>query len=415
MKKIPMILLAMFTLSGCDRQEMIYSFNHVEEASVDNEVENTESVDNIQAETEQAVDITTEEPEISDVYSGPTVTLAMVGDVLLHTPVEESCQAEDGSYDFSSLFANVKDEVQAADIAIVNQEVIIGGEELGVSGYPSFNAPYEVADALAETGFDVILHGTNHAMDQGKKGITNCLSNWEKKHPDIKILGINKSQDAQDSVTVLAQNGIKIAVLNYTYGLNGIALPSDMPYAVNLLDEEKVKADIASAKEQSDFVVVCPHWGTEYSLQPDSMQKKWTKIFAESGVDLVLGTHPHVIEPIEWVEDETTGHQMLVYYSLGNFVNWTSSSGDGIANRMVGGMAEITVGLDEAGRGFIVDYGVNALVTQVEQGYGGVTTYFLRDYTDEMAGKNAIMEQDVNFSREYCTKLCTDIWGDLWE
>ena len=354
MKKIPMILLAMFTLSGCDRQEMIYSFNHVEEASVDNEVENTESVDNIQAETEQAVDITTEEPEISDVYSGPTVTLAMVGDVLLHTPVEESCQAEDGSYDFSSLFANVKDEVQAADIAIVNQEVIIGGEELGVSGYPSFNAPYEVADALAETGFDVILHGTNHAMDQGKKGITNCLSNWEKKYPDIKILGINKSQDAQDSITVLEQNGIKIAVLNYTYGLNGIALPSDMPYAVNLLDEEKVKADIASAKEQSDFVIVCPHWGTEYSLQPDSMQKKWTKIFAESGADLVLGTHPHVIEPIEWVEDETTGHQMLVYYSLGNFVNWTSSSGDGIANRMLGGMAEITVVFDEAGKGFIV-------------------------------------------------------------
>ena len=139
------------------------------------------------------------------------------------------------------------------------------------------------------------------------------------------------------------------------------------------------------------------------------------KIFAESGADLVLGTHPHVIEPIERVEDETTGHQMLVYYSLGNFVNWTSSSGDGIANRMVGGMAEITVGLDEAGRGFIVDYGVNALVTQVEQGYGGVTTYFLRDYTDEMAGKNAIIEQDANFSREYCTKLCTDIWGDLWE
>lgn len=415
MKKIPMILLAMFTLSGCDRQEMIYSFNHVEEASVDNEAENTESVDNIQANTEQAMDITTEDLEISDVYSGPAVTLTMVGDVLLHTPVEESCQAEDGSYDFSSLFANVKDEVQAADIAIVNQEVIIGGEELGVSGYPSFNAPYEVADALAETGFDVILHGTNHAMDQGKKGITNCLSNWEKKYSDIKILGINKSQDAQDTITVLEQNGIKIAVLNYTYGLNGIALPSDMPYAVNLLDEEKVKADIASAKEQSDFVVVCPHWGTEYSLQPDSMEKKWTKIFAESGADLVLGTHPHVIEPIERVEDETTGHQMLVYYSLGNFVNWTSSSGDGIANRMVGGMAEITVGLDEAGRGFIVDYGVNALVTQVEPGHNGVTTYFLKDYTDEMAGKNAIIEQDENFSREYCTKLCTDIWGDLWE
>ena len=122
-----------------------------------------------------------------------------------------------------------------------------------------------------------------------------------------------------------------------------------------------------------------------------------------------------MIEPVERVTDETTGNQTLVYYSLGNYVNWTSSSGDGIANRMVGGMAEVTIGLDENGEGFITDYGVNALVTQVEQGYGGVTTYFLRDYTDEMAGKNAIIEQDANFSREYCTKLCTDIWGDLWE
>ena len=415
MKKIPMILLAMFMLSGCDRQEMIYSFNHVEEASVDNEAENTESVDNIQIAPEQAVEITTEEPEISDVYSGPTVTLTMVGDVLLHTPVEESCQAEAGSYDFSSLFVNVKDDVQAADIAIVNQEVIIGGEELGVSGYPSFNAPYEAADALVDTGFDVVLHATNHAMDQGKKGVTNCLANWEKKYPQITISGINKSQEAQDTVTILEQNGIRIAILNYTYGLNGIALPQDMPYAVNLLDEEKVVSDIASAREQADFVVVCPHWGTEYSLQPDSMQKKWTEIFVRNGVDLVIGTHPHVIEPVEWVTDETTGNQTLVYYSLGNYVNWTSSSGDGIADRMVGGMAEVTIGLDENGEGFITDYGVNALVTQVEPGYGGVTTYFLRDYTDEMAQKNAIISQDANFSREYCTKLCTDIWGDLWE
>ena len=323
MKKIPMILLAMFTLSGCDRQEMIYSFNHEEEASVDNEVKKTETVDNIQPETEQAMDITTEDPEISDVYSGPTVTLAMVGDVLLHTPVEESCQAEDGSYDFSSLFANVKDEVQAADIAIVNQEVIIGGEELGVSGYPSFNAPYEVADALAETGFDVILHGTNHAMDQGKKGITNCLSNWEKKYPDIKILGINKSQDAQDSVTVLEQNGIKIAVLNYTYGLNGIALPSDMPYAVNLLDEEKVKADIASAKEQSDFVIVCPHWGTEYRTTANSEQEELADFLFQNGVDVILGNHPHVLEQMEkrtiTLADGSTKDGFVIY-ACGNFI-----------------------------------------------------------------------------------------------
>lgn len=399
------ILFSMLLISGCGKEQAVHSFNEETETSVDNISENTEAVDkNL---------INTEEP--SDVNENPTVTLVMVGDILLHISVEQSCHAQDGSYQFSGLFANVKERVQAADIALVNQEVILGGEELGVSGYPAFNAPYEVADALVDTGFNVILHATNHAMDKGKTGIVNCISNWEEKYPEIEVLGINKSKETQDTITILQENGIKIAVLNYTYGLNGISLPADMPYAVNLLEEDKVKTDIALAKQQSDFVVVCPHWGTEYSLQPDSMQEKWTKIFAENGVDLVIGTHPHVIEPIEWVEDETTGNRMLVYYSLGNFVNWTSGSGKGIANRMVGGMADVTIGLDENGEAVIEDYGVRALVTQVESGYGGVTTYFLKDYTDELAEKNAIVKQDADFSKEYCEKLCDEVWGDLWE
>ena len=403
------ILFSTLLISGCGKGQAVHAFNEEKETSVDNISENTEAVDNDMASTEET------EKEPSDVSENSTVTLVMVGDILLHTPVEESCHTEEGSYSFLPLFSQVKNEVQAADIAIVNQEVILGGEELGVSGYPAFNAPYEVADALVDTGFNVILHATNHAMDKGKTGIVNCISNWEEKYPEIKVLGINKSKEAQDTITILQENGIKIAVLNYTYGLNGISLPADMPYAVNLLDEEKVKTDIALAKLQSDFVVVCPHWGTEYSLQPDSMQEKWTKIFAENGVDLVIGTHPHVIEPIEWVEDETTGNRMLVYYSLGNFVNWTSGSGKGIANRMVGGMADVTIGLDENGEAVIEDYGVRALVTQVEPGYGGVTTYFLKDYTDELAEKNAIVKQDADFSKEYCEKLCDEVWGDLWE
>ena len=264
---------------------------------------------------------------------------------------------------------------------------------------------------MAETGFDVILHGTNHAMDQGK-GITNC-TNWEEKYPDIKILGINKSQDAQDSVTVLEQNGIKNCGIKLYIWSEWNCVTTGYTICSQSFRWGKVVSDIASAREQADFVVVCPHWGTEYSLQPDSMQKKWTEIFVRNGVDLVIGTHPHVIEPVEWVTDETTGNQTLVYYSLGNYVNWTSSSGDGIANRMVGGMAEVTIGLDENGEGFITDYGVNALVTQVEQGHGGVTTYFLRDYTDEMAGKNAIIEQDANFSREGIVQNCVRISGAI--
>ena len=406
MKKIPMILLAMFTLSGCDRQEMIYSFNHVEEASVDNEVENTESVDNIQAETEQAVDITTEEPEISDVYSGPTVTLAMVGDVLLHTPVEESCQAEDGSYDFSSLFANVKDEVQAADIAIVNQEVIIGGEELGVSGYPSFNAPYEVADALADTGFDVILHGTNHAMDQGKKGITNCLSNWEKKYPDIKILGINKSQDAQDTITVLEKNGIKIGMINYTDILNCKGdYNADGQYLVDMLDYDRLATLIQRTKEASDFVIVFPHWGTEYNLGTDASQTEQAAFLAAQGVDLVIGTHPHVVEPIDYI-DRPDGGKMLIYYSLGNFQSLQRKEAT-----LLGGMAKVTIKKDFKGAR-IVDFDMETLVTDYRLGgvrvtdyFDIITTYPWSKYSRAIAESGNIGNGNANFNLDYMFQL----------
>lgn len=348
----------------------------------------------------------TTEDTVSD-----SLSVLMVGDILLHTPVEESALQSDGSYDFTAIFANVKSEIEAADVAIVNQEVILGGEELGISGYPAFNAPYEAGDALADAGFDVICHATNHALDKGKRGITNCLGYWQDRHPDMAVLGIYESEEAQDEIYVCEQNGIRIAVLNYTYGTNGIALPEDMPYAVNLLEEEQVRADLQAAEELADFTIVCPHWGTEYSLDVSESQRKWARIFLEGGADLVLGTHPHVIEPIEWVRDEEQDLEMLVYYSLGNFVNWTSGTGAGVANRMVGGMAQITLERGEDGEVSIADYGVTPLVCHVEEGTDGVTVYALSDYTEELAERNAIVGQDSEFSLEYCEKLCEEVFS----
>lgn len=418
-------------IGGCDRQETIAYFNSETAETVDNISETEDVVDN---EAGDAVANGTAEvgsgqneviEETEEPYTGPTVSLVMVGDILFHTPVAESGVQEDGSYNYDALFTNVKDEIGAADLALVNQEVIIGGEALGISGYPSFNAPYELGDALAEAGFDVVLHATNHTLDQGKKGVRNCLSFWKNQHPEMAVVGINESQDAQNNnIYVYEQDSIRIAILNYTYGTNGIELPSDMPYAVNLLEEEKVVADIEKAKEEADFIIVCPHWGTEYQLTPSGKQERWTEIFLENGVDLVIGTHPHVIQPIEWIsrEDETaagTGAAdadgMLVYYSLGNFLNWTSSSGEGIANRMVGGMAEVTIGIDESGDAFIVDYGVEPLVCHLTEGANGVTTYLLEDYSEEMASENAIVQQDDAFSKEYCEALCEEVWGTLKE
>ncbi len=405
-------------VTGCGTPQVTENIGTEEIASIENAL-NTENPEDAVTESihetipTETIETETLVPEPEELPP-PSISLVMVGDILLHTPVEESALQEDGSYNFDAVFANVKEEIEVADLALVNQEVILGGTELGISGYPAFNAPHEAGHALVNAGFDVILQGTNHALDKGKKGLLSCLDFWQEEYPHIAVLGISETQEEQDSIYIYEQEGICIAILNYTYGTNGIPLPSDMPYAVDLLEKEKVVADLQKAEEMADFTIVCPHWGTEYKLKPSAEQEKWAQIFLENGADLVLGTHPHVIEPIEWLTDEETGNEMLVYYSLGNFVNWTSSSGEGIANRMVGGMANVTIGFDENGNLSITDYGVTALVCHLQEGINGVTTYTLSEYTEEQGATNAIIAQDGNFSREYCVNLCNEVWGADW-
>lgn len=360
----------------------------------------------------------------------PEVTLVMVGDILLHKPLAETGELEDGGYDFRALFENMREEISAADLALVNQEVILGGTELGISGYPSFNAPYELGDALADAGFDVILHATNHALDKGRKGLLNCLAFWEEHYPEKAVLGIHKSLEDSEEIYIFEQDGIKIAVLNYTYGTNGIALPKDMPYAVDLLDRERVAADLARAEELADFTVVCPHWGTEYKLTQSKEQEKWTIFFAENGADLIIGTHPHVIEPIywvtrngegNWVHEEADAGQVvpeggvLVYYSLGNFCNWTSGAKKGVANRMVGGMAQVTISRNDEGEVSIADWAVKPLVCHLERGFGGATVYPLDEYTEELAERNEIVKQDDSFTLDYCMDLAESVFGRAME
>ena len=343
------------------------------------------------------------------------ISILMAGDILLHIPIERGCMLDDGSYDFTPIFANTREDIEAVDLALVNQEVIIGGKELGVSGYPAFNAPFEIGDALVEAGFDVVCHATNHALDRGKTGVVNCLDYWEDKHPEIAVLGLHESEEDRDDIYVFEKNGIKVAVLNYTYGTNGVKIPSDMPYLVGLLKEDIVAEDIRRAEELADFTIVCPHWGTEYNLGISTDQDKWTRIFLENGADLVLGTHPHVIEPIEWVEDEDTGHKMLVYYSIGNYVNWTSGTGPGTSNRMVGGLALVNIGRDESGEAVITDYGVEGIVCHLTKEKGGITVYRISDYDDELARSNGILSQDPDFSKQYCIDLCNKVWGNKWK
>ncbi len=434
--KWALYLLPLITVMGCGQKEMPIQQtpaeieNTVDAKSEEKELQGSETENNEpereelkNTESENEAGLNEDNKESDEKKVPPEVKIVMVGDILLHTPVEDAAKDENGTYDFDFIFENVGDEIESADIAIVNQEVIIGGEELGISGYPAFNAPYAIGDALVNAGFDVVCHATNHALDKGKQGVVNTCEYWKENHPEITVVGINESPEEQEEIKIIEKNGINIAILNYTFGTNGIDLPRDMPYAVDIMDEEKVISDLKEAEESADFTVVCPHWGTEYRLEADSYQEKWTNIFRENGADLVLGTHPHVIEPIELIKDEgenvtiSNNHgsgDMLVYYSLGNFVNWTSGTGEGTANRMVGGMAEVTVSKDEKDEAAISDYSVEALVCHVKSGPENISVYPLSKYTDEMGKENEIINQDPSFSASYCTELCDNVWGDLW-
>ncbi len=363
-------------------------------------------------------------PEKGDMKYVQSLNIIMVGDILLHTPVEEAAKNDEtGAYDFDFIFDHSKDVISRADIAIVNQEVIVGGEELGISGYPAFNAPYEISDALYNAGFDVVCHATNHALDKGKNGIINCLNYWKNTYPDILVTGIydNAQEASAECIPIIERKGIRVAVLNYTYGTNGIAAPADMPYAVSMLDKERVISQLDLAENEADFTIVCPHWGTEYSLDINADQKKWTDIFREHGADIVIGTHPHVIEPVIFFDDDdpdivSNNHgsgDMPVYYSLGNFVNWTSGTGQGVANRMVGGMADINISRKENGEVSIDDYSVRSYVCHVRSGDRNVTVYPIEEYTEELASENEIRKQDGSFSRDYCIELTRKVYGDM--
>lgn len=357
---------------------------------------------------------TTEEPT-TEPFKPTTINIKMVGDMLMHTGVSDSGRMDDGSYNYDHLFANVKADIQSADIAMVNQEVILGGTELGLSGYPTFNAAYEVGDALVNAGFNVVLHATNHTIDKGAKGVDNCINYWKSKHPTVGVLGINQTAEDVNNIYVYTQGDIKVAILNYTYGTNGIALPTGREYIVNLLDKERVVSDLKKAKEIADFVIVAPHWGPEYKHEPWNEpgsiydEVGWAQLMADNGADLIIATHPHVIQPVEWIEG-VNGNKTLCYYSLGNFV-----SNQDKAPRMVGAMADVTIENNEAGEVYIKEYGVTPLVTHKLFGKQAITTYKLSDYTQELASRNGIMKNDGVFSLQYCKDLCKQVFGELYK
>lgn len=418
------ILMILLTFSGCNGKK------HAEPIIA--EVVNTDATGIIPSESAQITDALriTSPPEEAVVTNSPeeaspapsvalctptaapsSVTLLAVGDNLIHEQVVESGKQKDGTYNFDHLYSRVKDIIASADIAVINQETILGGSDFAYSGYPDFNSPTEIGDAIINTGFDVVLQATNHTMDMKLKGVENVIEYWSG-HPEITTLGINATEKASKKIPIINKNGIKIAMLNYTYGLNGHTLPEDMPYLVNLLDKDKMAEDIQKAEEQADFTIVFPHWGTEYSYQADDKQKKLTDFFYEQGVDLVIGSHPHVLEPVEWIQKDND-RKMLVYYSLGNFMSYQKE-----APRMLGGMASVTITKDASGT-YVSNASITPILTHFESGYADYNygIYELKDYNEELANRHGVSKiaEDGALTYQGMCDLAGQILGSWYQ
>lgn len=330
------------------------------------------------------------------------LSLAAVGDNLISETMMQSALQADNTYDFTAFYAPVKKLIASADIALVNQETILGGDAFDYSGYPLYNSPWEVGDALVSAGFDGFLCANNHALDKGAQGIESAISYFDQQE-GISYFGIHKDAASYDTVKLIEKNGIKIAILNYTFGTNGIERPEDKPWLINPLDKEKMERDIAAARQQADVVAVFPHWGVEYSTEVSTAQSDLAQFFCDNGVQLVIGTHPHVIEPVRWIESDS-GNRTLVYYSLGNFLAHQNG-----ADRMLGTMAFVTITKVE-GKVTLAGEAI-PLVTHIAKTDGNweFKVYPLRDYTQALVSSH----KESQLTLPYLNELAASVLGEF--
>ena len=251
-----------------------------------------------------------------------TASLAVTGDIMVHSyQYEEAYDQSTGKYDFMHNFTDMKKYFDSADYSIGNFETVLAGEDVGISDYPCFNTPDSFLDSLEYSGIDFVTTANNHCMDKGTDGLLRTIDKLDEYGFDHT--GTYKDEESRNEVFVKDINGITFAFLSYTYGTNGI--PVKNPWNVNILDEELIKSDIEKAKELNpDFIVVLPHMGVEYEIYPREEFKEWADFMFNCGADIILASHPHVLQPMEVREitkDDGSTRNGFIIYSLGNFIS----------------------------------------------------------------------------------------------
>ena len=346
------------------------------------------------------------------------LTIVAAGDNLFHNTMIRD--GEKG--DYNSIYTEIKSLVEPADIAFINQETVLGGEDFGFSGYPKFNTPQAVGQALADTGFNVVNHANNHAMDMGEKAVLTTLDFW-KTIPGVNVLGVHRSEEDRARPVLITKKDITLGFLSYTYGTNNIPLPAGKPYFVSRINTETMEQEIDALRPLCDFLVVSVHWGEEYEINHNKNQEKLADFLAEHLVDLVIGHHPHVIQEMEYIP-RPDGKTMLCFYSLGNFISAQIQS-----PTLLGALAYIKIEkipevTNEASPGredresdektrqsniVITEAGAIPLINHHEKNYSNMKVYPLYAYTEELIEKH-LRTKDITL--DYFKNLASEVLGE---
>lgn len=340
-----------------------------------------------------------------------TATVLAVGDNLVQPSLLASGQSETGAWNYDSVYANLKSDIQAADIAMVNQETPFTTDHSAVSGTAPYATPTEVGDALVNAGFNVVTSATALIDDNGSSMINETLNYWETSHPDVTLVGIHKSQTSTNTAKIVEINGIKIAFLDYTFPAYGsqsgisdnsadttgssassgstATSSSSKGSMIDTFNTADVAAAIKQAKSSADCVIFSANWGKTEEPMPTEYEKEWANFLMEQGVDVVIGTNPNVLQPYGYLTDDS-GHNMLIYYSLGNFV-----TGQETLKQLLGGMAAFTIQKTVDGDQTsiqIQDATLTPLVMHYSYDTLEYAPYKLDDYTDALASAHSVRQ-----------------------
>ena len=333
---------------------------------------------------------TAKEKQETEAATGDVTTASViaVGDNLYHQSLIDAGVSEDETWNYDKIYTHITDAIKDADIRMIDQETVFTTDHDNVSSYPSFATPTEVGDAIIKAGFNVVESANNHIDDFGEGFLTDTLNFWKTNYPDVTLIGIHDSQEDADTVKIREVNGIRIAFLDYTYGTN-VGGIEGKDYMIDMIRKDKITTMIQKAKQQADCIIFVAHWGTEDETMPNEYEKQWAAYLMEQGVNVIIGGHPHVLQPYGRLTDDK-GNETVVFYSLGNFVSTQQK-----LEELLGGMAKFTIQKtvkDGKTSVKILTPTVEPLVMHYNSDSGEFGPYMLSDYTEELASQNGVQK-----------------------